>query len=88
MSFKENRRFNSSRRGRCAASFAGHHYHSGGEWSGDYLVYDEDALRPATVWHYVHLHPIREIVLPAGREFKYPAKEAGVFKAMTDGKDC
>lgn len=27
---------------------AGYHYHSGGEWSGDPLVYDERTLRAAT----------------------------------------
>lgn len=29
--------------------FAG--YHSGRDWSGDYYVYDEDALRSAAAWH-------------------------------------
>lgn len=35
--------------------FAGYHYHSGGERSGDYFVHDENSLRSATAWHYVHL---------------------------------
>lgn len=59
--------------------FAGYHFHSGGVWSGGYLVYDESSLRKATAWHYVHLHRIREIVLPMGKEFTFPAKDDRFF---------
>lgn len=62
--------------------FAGYRFPSGGVWSGDYPVDDETALRRTTAWHYVHLHRIREIVLPIGKMFTFPAKENNFFKNL------
>lgn len=66
--------------------FAGYHSHYVGDWSGDHLVYDEDALRPATVCHYAHLLRNREVILPAGREFKFLAKDDGFLLFLTTKK--
>lgn len=51
------------------------------EWC-DYLVYDEEALRSATMQHYDHLQRIREIVLTVGRESKFLATSEGFLKSM------
>lgn len=45
-------------------------------------MYDEDALRSATAWHYVHLHRTREVMLPVGSELTFLATVEGFFKAM------
>lgn len=43
-------------------TFAGYYDHSGGEWSGSFLVYFEEALKLATAWYDIHLNRVREIV--------------------------
>lgn len=86
MSFKEKTTIHKFLPKTIRGIFEGNDYHSEGDWSGDYLLYDEDALRPAAAWHYVHLHRIRVIVLPVGREFKFPAQEEDFFTVMTTGK--
>lgn len=65
--------------------FAGYHLHSGGIWSGVYLVYDEAAMRNANEFRYIPAHRVLEIVLPEGREFTFPAAKEGFFGGLTKG---
>ena len=54
--------------------FVGYHLHSGGKWSGDYLVIDVSAYRDHDEGYNVPVHRVKESIPPS--ETVFPIKTA------------
>eukprot|EP00959_Pyramimonas_sp_CCMP1952_P460988 9480801-Pyramimonas_sp.AAC.1 len=52
----------------------GYHLHSGGRWSGEYLLLDTATCAKNPDGELCHLHRVKDIIIPNGK-FTYPVTE-------------
>eukprot|EP00959_Pyramimonas_sp_CCMP1952_P268377 5611436-Pyramimonas_sp.AAC.1 len=51
----------------------GYHLHSGGRWSGDYIVLDTATYAKNPDGELCHVHRVKDIIIPDGK-VTYPVK--------------
>ena len=66
--------------------FVGYHLHSGGKWSGDYLVIDVSAYLEHEDGCHVAVHRVKEIIQPP--QIAFPIKEGKIIALPSDAEQA